>query len=168
MQERAKGGDSAAFSAQHAELLERIHTANLLRESNSTLRSENESNMRKVATLDGRLRAALAQLDPLREQVQTLQAEVESKEHHLKLLEEDNNRWKNRNQQILSKYERIDPEELQVLKDEIQKIQSLLITMEKERDDALIRVAEESKLVSSGRIPQTFPSLASILTIRWA
>lgn len=104
--------------------------------------------MRKVATLDGRLRAALAQLDPLREQVQTLQAEVESKEHNLKLLEEDNDRWKNRNQQILSKYERIDPEELQVLKDEIETIKEFLAAMEKERDTALVRVAEEAKLVS--------------------
>lgn len=103
--------------------------------------------MRKVAALDGRLREALNQLTPLQEQVQTLLAEVESKEHHLKLLEEDNERWKNRNQQILSKYERIDPEELQVLKDEITKISGLLAEMQQERDAALVRVAEEAKLV---------------------
>lgn len=35
-------------------------------------------------------------------------------------MQEDNDRWKVRNQSILAKYERIDPEELQVLKDEVE------------------------------------------------
>lgn len=147
VQERQRSGDTAASSAQHAELLERIHTAKLLRESNSALRDENESNMRKAAALDARLRQALAELDPLKEQVQTLQAVVENKEHHLKLVEEDNERWKNRNQQILAKYERIDPEELQVLKDEVDKVKLLLGEAVSEKAAVAESLAEQTKLV---------------------
>ena len=132
MQERQKNGESTATSAQHAELLDRIHAAKLLRESNQTLRDENESNMRRASQLDARLRQAIAQLDPLKEQVQTLQAEVESKEQNIKLLEEDNERWKTRNQSILAKYERIDPAELQVLKDEVDVVKAQLAEAEKE------------------------------------
>lgn len=148
MQERSRSGDDAASTAQHAELLERIHTAKLLRESNSTLREENESNLRKAALLDTRLREALAELTPLKEQVQTIAAVVENKDHHLKLLEEDNDRWKNRNQQILAKYERIDPEELQALKDEVEKLRAVLSTVEAEKETAAALLTEKTNLVS--------------------
>jgi nucleoprotein TPR len=49
-----------------------------------------------------------------------LQAENETKDDQIRLLTEDNERWKNRNQQILQKYERIDPVELQNLKDQLE------------------------------------------------
>lgn len=65
------------------------------------------------------LQQVLSELEPLKEKAQTLQAEVDSKEHNIKLLQEDNERWKIRNQTILAKYERIDPEELQILKQEV-------------------------------------------------
>lgn len=90
---------------------------------------------------------AAAELDPLRESVQTLQAVVESKEAHLKLVEEDNERWKNRNQQILAKYERIDPEELQVLKDETEKFKNLLAESEAKNSVGGEALAESVKLV---------------------
>jgi nucleoprotein TPR len=143
-QERQKSGDTTASSAQHAELLERIHTAKLLRESNQTLRDENESSLRKITQLDTRLRQSLAELDPLKEQVQTLHAEVESKDHNIKLLEEDNERWKNRNQTILAKYERIDPEELHVLKSEVEEVKARLVEVEREKE---IQLEEQTKLV---------------------
>lgn len=129
-QERSKSGETSVSSAQHAELLERIHTAKLLRESNQTLRDENEAHLRKIAQLDTRVRELSAQLEPLKEQVQTLQAEVEAKEHNIKLLQEDNERWKQRNQTILAKYERIDPEELQVLKNEVETVKAQLTEKE--------------------------------------
>ncbi|KAI5479511.1 nucleoprotein TPR [Pseudohyphozyma bogoriensis] len=160
-EERAKSGDAVVSSAQHAELLERIHTAKLLRESNQTLRDENEANVRKAAALDARLNQALAELDPLKELVQTLQAEIEAKEHNIKLLEEDNTRWKNRNQSILAKYERIDPEELQglkeevdalrVIKTEVDAVKAQLATALSEKATAEAKIAELEPLVESER-----------------
>ncbi|BGP27784.1 nucleoprotein TPR [Rhodotorula toruloides] len=150
-EERSRVGDALASSAQHAELLESIHTAKLLRESNDTLRDENEANLRKVATLEGQLRTAQAEIEPLKEQVRTLQAELEAAQHQAKLLEEDNERWKTRNQTILAKYERIDPEELQILKSEVAKVQAALATAEAEKDALNTQLAEQTKLAESMR-----------------
>ncbi|KAK4056430.1 Protein mlp1 [Microbotryomycetes sp. JL221] len=149
-EERAKSGD-AASSAQHAELLERIHTAKLLRESNQTLRDENESHLRKIGQLETRLRESTAELEPLREQVQTLRAEVDAKEHNVKLLEEDNERWKTRNQTILAKYERIDPEELQVLKTEVEGLKAQLAEKETQAAELQSQIEAQTKLAESMR-----------------
>ncbi|GAA6015704.1 hypothetical protein JCM11491_002452 [Sporobolomyces phaffii] len=143
-EERQKAGDSVASSAQHADLLESIHTAKLLRESNQTLRDENEANVRKVASLDTQLRQAHAEIEPLKEQVRVLQAEVESKQNNMRLLEEDNERWKTRNQTILAKYERIDPEELQVLKNEVDKVQATLAAVEVEKAELAKQIEEKT------------------------
>ncbi|BGP20306.1 Protein mlp1 [Rhodosporidiobolus nylandii] len=150
-EERQKAGDSLTSSAQHAELLESIHTAKLLRESNQTLRDENEANLRKVATLDSQVRSLQAELAPLREELRMVKAEVESKQHNIKLLEEDNERWKTRNQTILAKYERIDPEELQVLKNEVEKVQAQLAAVEEEKVKLNEQLEEKSKLADSMR-----------------
>lgn len=48
-----------------------------------------------------------------------LEAEKEAFRSEIKALEEDNSRWKGRTQQILAKYERIDPVEHQRLKDQV-------------------------------------------------
>ncbi|BGP43630.1 Protein mlp1 [Rhodotorula kratochvilovae] len=150
-EERSKAGDSLTSSAQHAELLESIHTAKLLRESNQTLRDESEANLRKVTTLDAQLRQAQGEINPLKEEVRTLQAEVESKAHQIRLLEEDNERWKVRNQTILAKYERIDPEELQVLKAEVDKVQASLTAAQAERDEIAKQLEEKTTLAESMR-----------------
>lgn len=129
-------------------MLESIHTAKLLRESNQTLRDENEANVRKLATLDTQLRQVQAEIQPLQEQLRSLQAELEAKDHQIKLLEEDNERWKTRNQTILAKYERIDPEELQVLKAEVDKFQASLTTAQIEKAALSVQLEEQNKVVS--------------------
>ncbi|GAA5926646.1 Mlp1p [Sporobolomyces koalae] len=150
-EERQKAGESLASSAQHTELLESIHTAKLLRESNQTLRDENEANIRKVTSLDSQLRQAQAEIEPLREQVRVLQAEVEAKQNNMRLLEEDNERWKTRNQTILAKYERIDPEELQVLKNEVERVQAILTSVEVEKADLAKQIEEKTAFGESMR-----------------
>lgn len=119
MSEREKEANAATSSAQHQELLAKINEINLLRESNVTLRSENERNTRRAAEFESKVSQLTAQISPLEEKVHVLQAEIESKDEQTRLLTEDNERWKNRNQQILQKYERIDPVELQSLKDQL-------------------------------------------------
>ena len=68
------------------------------------------------------------QLSPLKEQGAILQAEVSARDAQIKLLEQDNARWKARNEQVLAKYERIDPADLQNLKQEVQELQTALET----------------------------------------
>ena len=121
MSEREKEASAATTSAQHQELLAKINELNLLRESNVTLRNENERNTLRAAELETKVSQLNNQMSPLEERVRILQAEIESKDDQMRLLTEDNERWKNRNQQILQKYERIDPVELQNLKDQLAK-----------------------------------------------
>ena len=139
MSEREKEASAATTSAQHQELLAKINELNLLRESNVTLRNENERNARRAAELETKVSQLANQMAPLEERVRTLQAEIESKDDQMRLLTEDNERWKNRNQQILQKYERIDPVELQNLKDQLATANSQKDELETQLQDAILK-----------------------------
>jgi nucleoprotein TPR len=138
-EERQQTSAQSASAAQHAELMDKIQSLNLLRESNETLRRETEAYLARVKSLESRLRETEAELSPLKEQVRVMQAEVEARDRNISLLEEDNARWKTRTQQILQKYERIDPAELASLKEELEKIKSALAEAEKQRDSEKAR-----------------------------
>lgn len=133
---RQQAADTTATATQHAELLDKIQSLNLLRESNETLRREANQQSNRAQTLQQRLREAESQLLPLREQVRVLTAEVEARDRNIKMLEEDNARWKTRTQQILQKYERIDPAELAQLKEELEQVRAQLEEVQRARDAA--------------------------------
>ena len=58
LQECEQALQSVVAADQHAELLVRIHQLNLLRESDSTLRLDSESNLRVVQDPQAQLRTA--------------------------------------------------------------------------------------------------------------
>lgn len=88
---------------QHAELLDKINQLNILRESNATLRGDSEANRKRAAQLEDRVHQLTAELEPLREQIRVTQADVQARMQHIKLLEDDNQRWKARTAAILQK-----------------------------------------------------------------
>lgn len=90
-------------SQGHAELIEKINQLNVLRESNATLRAESDANVRKSRQLEAKLRQLQAELGPLKEENTTLRAEREEKDGQMKRLEEENQQWKERNSQLLTK-----------------------------------------------------------------
>ncbi|KDQ20838.1 hypothetical protein BOTBODRAFT_320357 [Botryobasidium botryosum FD-172 SS1] len=120
--ERERAAQSAASTTEHEEHLKKIEQLNILHESNTQLRSKNENNEKRITDLEAKLKQATAQLEPVQAQVRATQAELESRLQQLKLAEEDNQRWKSRTQQILQKHERIDPTELQKLKETLEKV----------------------------------------------
>jgi nucleoprotein TPR len=124
-EERHAASTQSVQTAQHEELLAKINELDILRESNGTLRSESASNSRKAAQYAAQIRALEDQLGPLQEQVVSLQAEISARDDQIRLLTEDNNRWRQRNEQVLAKYERIDPAELQALKDEVERLKGV-------------------------------------------
>ena len=93
----------AATDAQHAELVEKIQQLNLLRESNATLRADSEAHAKRSRELDTKLKSVLLELDPLRERARTIQAELDARSEHVTRLEEENRRWQERNNQLLTK-----------------------------------------------------------------
>ncbi|KAF7314521.1 hypothetical protein MKEN_00925200 [Mycena kentingensis (nom. inval.)] len=132
-EERKRAVETAASAAQHQELVERMNQINVLRESNSTLRVEAENHAKRARELDSKLRAANAELGPLKEQVRTLKAELEARQTHVGRLEEENRKWQERNTQLLVKYDRTDPAELQALKDQIEALSAKLNEVEAEK-----------------------------------
>ncbi|KAJ7600871.1 hypothetical protein C8J56DRAFT_1019894 [Mycena floridula] len=123
-EERERAVETAASAAQHAELLERVNQLNILRESNATLRADCEKYTKRSKELEAKIRELTSQVDPLKEQARVAQAELEARDGQLKRLEEESRRWQERNSQLLSKYDRIDPAEVQALKDEIEKLKT--------------------------------------------
>lgn len=64
-EERKRNLDASGSERKHKELLEKIEQANLLRESNITLRTQLESSQARIATLESKLVETEAQIDPL-------------------------------------------------------------------------------------------------------
>ncbi|KAM5539450.1 hypothetical protein V8D89_006902 [Ganoderma adspersum] len=123
-EERERAAQAAVSEEQHSQLAEKINQVAILRESNATLRSDCEKYMKRARHLEAELREVTAQLEPTKEKVRIAQAEVEAKDQQIKLLEDESRRWQERNAQLLSKYDRIDPAEVQSLKDEITQLQT--------------------------------------------
>jgi nucleoprotein TPR len=126
--EKSKQGEQLRGVAEHKEIMEKISELNLLRESNSSLRYEGEKKAKKVTELTTKIEELEAKIQPLEQSVRELEAEKEVKDAQMKLLSEDNERWKARTQQILQKYDRVDPAELEELKQKA-------TTLEAERDE---------------------------------
>ncbi|CAA7262954.1 unnamed protein product [Cyclocybe aegerita] len=123
-EERERAIANTASAAQHAELVERINQLNILRESNATLRAEAESAAKKARDLEVKLNDLSKELDPAKEQARSAQAELNATKVQMQRLEQESRRWQERNAQLLSKYDRIDPSEVQALKDEIEKLKT--------------------------------------------
>ncbi|KAI9059234.1 hypothetical protein FKP32DRAFT_1606262 [Trametes sanguinea] len=123
-EERERAVQAAASEAQHSQLAEKINQVAILRESNATLRSDCDAYAKRARQLDAELRQVTAELEPTKEQLRVAQAEIEAKEQQIKLLEDESRRWQERNAQLLTKYDRIDPAEVQSLKDEISQLQA--------------------------------------------
>jgi len=126
--EQQKQSDQLRGMTEHKEIMEKISELNLLRESNSALRFEGEKKGKKVVELSTKIEELEAKIQPLEQTVRELEAEKEVKDAQMALLNEDNERWKARTQQILQKYDRVDPAELEELKQKA-------ATLETERDE---------------------------------
>lgn len=120
--ERERSRQGYVSSAEHAQLLDQINTLNMIRESNITLRDEANRSERKAKQLEERLKQTNDTLEPLRQELRELKLTVQQYQQEISILTEDNERWKTRNQQILEKYDRIDPAEVQGLRDELDRL----------------------------------------------
>ncbi|CCJ30896.1 unnamed protein product [Pneumocystis jirovecii] len=117
--ERQQRNDLINSESQHQDLMSKINELNILRESNTILRTENKINTQRLKELEDSVQNLTSQIQPLEDQLRVLQAEHEVKESQLKLTQEDNEKWKNRVQQILQKHGQIDIEEFKNLKNKL-------------------------------------------------
>jgi nucleoprotein TPR len=112
--------EASNLSQEHAMLLQEINQLNLLRESNVTLRNELTANVARVKELESNLDALNGRIEPFQSEIAGLKAEIAHKSQELKLITEEKERWKQRSQDILSKYDRIDPSEHETLKKQLE------------------------------------------------
>lgn len=118
-QERRAHAEGDRSSMTHKELLQKINELNLYRESTVTLRNEAREAQAQLAEKSRRVEELIVEIQPLRTTIQELENEKETREGEMKLLQDDRDRWQQRTQNILQKYDRVDPAEMEALKEEI-------------------------------------------------
>lgn len=104
---------------ENSKILEQLNQVNLLRESNITLRNELQRKSQRNQDLERNVEELQEALKPLENDILTLQRSVGAKDKQISLITEEVNRWKQRSQDILLKYERVDPEEHKKLAEEL-------------------------------------------------
>ena len=120
--ERRSNTSASEQATSHSKLMQTINELNLFRESNSSLRSEARSAQEQLTKKIKEVEELVSQLEPLKTKARELEYELEAKQGEIKLLQEDRDRWQKRTQDIMQKYDRVDPTELQELRDQITKL----------------------------------------------
>lgn len=83
--------------------MNKINELAVYRESNAMLRAESETKGKRVAELDGKLRQVTDELSPAKQELLVLRAEVGALNSQITRLAQDNQKWQERNQQLLTK-----------------------------------------------------------------
>ena len=128
-QQRRAEADAERNALSHNKLMDTLNELNLFRESSVTLRAEAKQATQALSEKSKRVEELEGELQTLNARVAELENLVELREGELKLSQEDRDHWQQRTQNILSKYDRVDPAELEALKENI-------TSLESERDQA--------------------------------
>lgn len=123
-QQRRLEEDSERTALNHKKLVETINELNTFRESSVTLRNETRQARASLAAKVKQIEELTAQIEPLQAELRELKNEKETQAGEMKLLQENCERWQQRAQNILQKYDRVDPAELEALKGQLQSLQN--------------------------------------------
>lgn len=129
-QQRRSAADSDHTALSHNKLMDTLNELNLFRESSVTLRNQVKQAETSLAEKSARVEELEQQVQPLETRIRELENVVETKDGEMVLLQGDRDRWQQRTQNILQKYDRVDPAEMEGLKEK-------LSTLEQERDEAI-------------------------------
>jgi nucleoprotein TPR len=105
---------------EFARLLAEVNQLNVVRESNSHLRSENEELGRKAVRLSKELMEIKDKEAPLLEQVRVLSLEKMALENERTALMTDVGYWRDRLHQLVTRYNEVDPEEHRILQTKLE------------------------------------------------
>ena len=123
-QQRRVEEDSERSAMTHNKLMETLNELNTFRESSVTLRNETRQAQTALAVKAKEVEELLAKIEPLQAEIIELKNEKETQEGEVTLLKEDRDRWQQRTQNILQKYDRVDPAELEGLKEQIKNLET--------------------------------------------
>jgi nucleoprotein TPR len=123
-QERRLHADGGRSSVAHKDLMEKLNELNLMRESSVTLRNETRQAQTQLAEKTKRVEELMEQMQPLETKIRELEHGKETMDGEMRLLQEDRDRWQKRTQDIISKYDRIDPAEMEQLKESLESLRA--------------------------------------------
>ncbi|KAF4974407.1 hypothetical protein FZEAL_8681 [Fusarium zealandicum] len=126
-QERTQTSQSGRQSMAHQDLMEKLNELNLYRESSMTLRNENQQLKDQITVKNSKIEEMEGRVHPLEAEIDTLKTQKSFLEDEIKQIQEDRDRWQKRTEGILTKYGRVDPAEMEQLKEKV-------TTLETERD----------------------------------
>ncbi|KAK4200814.1 putative nucleo protein TPR [Triangularia verruculosa] len=134
-QERRSNSESSRNSITHKELMDKLNELNLIRESNVTLRNENQRTQAQLDRKSKKIEELEAKIQPLEARISELDFDRNFKEQEIKQLQEARDSLQKRIESILSKYGQADPHEVEQLK-------VTIMELETERDS--LRASEQS------------------------
>ncbi|RMD41256.1 hypothetical protein DV735_g3860, partial [Chaetothyriales sp. CBS 134920] len=123
-QQRIVEIDSERNAASHEKLMETLNELNLFRESSVTLRAEAKEARQALAAKTARVEELESQIQPLLAKVGELEHLAELRDGEMRILQNDRDQWQQRTENILSKYNRVDPAELEALKQQLDSLQA--------------------------------------------
>ncbi|KAJ5777713.1 hypothetical protein N7520_000959 [Penicillium odoratum] len=129
-QQRRAAADSEHNTLNHNKLMDTLNELNLFRESSVTLRNQVKQTEAALAEKTYQLDELRQKIEPLETKIHELEGNLEAKDGEMQLLQKDRDHYQQRIQNILQKYDRVDPAEMEALKEK-------LSTLEKERDEAV-------------------------------
>lgn len=123
-QERRAAADSEHNALNHNKLMETLNELNLFRESSVTLRSQVKQTETALAEKSAEVDGLRAKIEPLEIKIHELEGNLEAKDGEMQLLQKDRDHYQQRIQNILQKYDRVDPAEMEALKEKITNLET--------------------------------------------
>ena len=127
-QQRRLEAENERSNLDHHKLVDTINELNTFRESSVTLRAEARQAQGALAARAKEVEELKSQIEPLQAEILELRNERETLKGEMKLLKESSDRWQQRAQNVLQKYDRVDPAELEALREQLK-------SLEAERDE---------------------------------
>ncbi|AMD23008.1 HHR239Wp [Eremothecium sinecaudum] len=118
--------DTAITLENQEQIMEKLNQLNLLRESNVTLRNESKRYVEENHKLKEQISELQERLQPLESELRSSSMKITEKTQQIDLLKEEIGRWKQRSEDIIHKYERVDPEEYRKLLDKVTELKAEL------------------------------------------
>ncbi|KAM0331379.1 hypothetical protein ACHAQA_003052 [Verticillium albo-atrum] len=118
-QERRTSAESGQSSLAHKDLMEKINELNLYRESSATLRNELTQSRTQLAEKNAKIEELEGKVQPLEAKIEEIETQKGFLEEEIKQIQEDRDRWQKRTEGMFTKYGRVDPAEMDQLKQTI-------------------------------------------------
>lgn len=144
-QERRTQADTGRAAMTHKELMDKLTELNLYKESNVTLRNQNQRAESQLAEKTAKVNELEARIAPLEARITELEDVQTFKEEEIKQLQEDRERWQKRTESILTKYGQADPAEVEKLKETVEALTAERDQLKESEQSLQAKIEEAAK-----------------------